>query len=55
MYATMENSSGYRGSIELPVATRTVSKKRLGRKRGSLSARDAATRRRLVVEMYGDS
>jgi mRNA interferase MazF len=32
---------------------RTVSKRRLGRKVGSLSARDAAVLRRLLGEMYG--
>ena len=34
---------------------RTVSKSRLGKKLGSLSARDAAALRRLLGEMYGDS
>jgi mRNA interferase MazF len=34
---------------------RAVSKSRLGRKMGSLSARDAAALRRLLGEMYADS
>jgi mRNA interferase MazF len=34
---------------------RTVSKRRLGRKLGSLSAHDAAALRRSLVEMYGES
>ena len=34
---------------------RTVSKSRLGKKLGSLSARDAAALRRLLGEMYADS
>jgi mRNA-degrading endonuclease toxin of MazEF toxin-antitoxin module len=33
---------------------RTLSKSRIGKKLGSLSARDAAALRRLVGEMYGD-
>ena len=33
---------------------RTVSKRRLGKKLGSLSARDAAALRRLLGEMYAD-
>ena len=33
---------------------RTVSKSRVGKKLGSLSARDAAALRRLLGEMYGD-
>ena len=34
---------------------RTVSKSRLGKKLGSLSARDAAALRRVLGEMYADS
>jgi mRNA interferase MazF len=34
---------------------RAISKSRLGRKIGSLSARDAAALRRLLGEMYADS
>ena len=34
---------------------RTVSKRRLGKKLGTLSARDAAALRRLLGEMYADS
>jgi mRNA-degrading endonuclease toxin of MazEF toxin-antitoxin module len=34
---------------------RTISKSRVGRKIGSLSARDAAALRRLLGEMYADS
>jgi len=33
---------------------RTISKKRLGRKLGALSERDAAALRRLITEMYGE-
>lgn len=33
---------------------RTISKSRLGRKIGSLSAREAAALRRLLTEMYGE-
>lgn len=33
---------------------RSVSKKRLGKKLGALSARDAASLRRLLSEMYGN-
>ncbi len=33
---------------------RTVSKVRLGRKMGTLSAADARTLRRLITEMYGE-
>lgn len=33
---------------------RTISKSRIGRKLGALSADDAATLRRLITEMYGE-
>ena len=35
-------------------SARPLSKKRLGRKLGALSERDAATLRRVITEMYGE-